>query len=619
MKFLSTPRTLRTARQTALAVLTAFSLAGCLGSGDSGTPLDLTILHINDHHSRLDADTVSLRVKNAAGSKETVTTDLGGFARVAGAIEALRGNRTDVLTLHAGDAITGDLYYTLTSGQADATLMNTVCFDAFALGNHEFDEGDAGAAKFIDFLRTGTTCNTAVLSANVKPRTGSPLQGKVQPSTVVTRQGQRIGIVGLTVAGKTRDSSRPDAGTTFEDEVAAAQREVDRLRAQGIDKIILLTHIGYNADQKLANQLSGVDVIVGGDSHTLLGPDGLKDYGLTPAGPYATQARDKDGAPVCIVQAWQYAYAVGELRVSFDGAGVVRSCGGQPHILISDNLRRGNTPVADPDRSAMLADLRQQPALRVQAESDRAKQALAPFAAQKTAFGQQKVGTAAENLCLRRVPGTKRDVTRSSLGDVCNLDPRVIAHGGDIQQLVAQAFLEQGQRFGGADIALQNGGGVRVDIAKGDITVGRIYTLLPFKNTLVRLRMTGAQVKAALEDSMTFLLAASGNTGTYPYTAGLRFDVDLNQPAGQRVSNLQVWRNNAWAPLDLNATYRVITNNFLADGGDGYATLKAITGDAREDTFLDYADSFLQYVKARDTVLRLPIELYSTQRFTDTP
>ncbi|TSE19290.1 NAD 5'-nucleotidase [Tepidimonas alkaliphilus] len=600
----------------AMAVAFSAALAGCLGSSD-GDPLDLTILHLNDHHSRLDAETTTLRLKNAAGAREAVTVDLGGFARVAGAIEALRSGQPNVLTLHAGDAITGDLYYTLTEGRADATLMNTVCFDALTLGNHEFDNGDAGAAKFIDELAKGS-CRTAVLSANLKPRSGSPLAGKVRASTVVQRGGQPIGIVGLTVAAKTLQSSRPDAGTTFEDEATAAQREIDALRAQGVNKIVLLTHLGYQADQQLAARLSGVDVIVGGDSHTLLGPSSFADVGLTPSGPYPTQARNKDGEPVCIVQAWQYAYAVGELRVRFDGRGVVTECAGQPHVLVSDNVRRSSGALSDADRAAMVADLRAQPGLRVQAPSPKAEQALAPLAAEKAAFGQTKVGAATEELCLRRVPGTKRDVTRSALGDVCNKSERVNAHGGDIQQLVAQAFLEQGQRFGGADIALQNAGGVRVDIAPGDITVGRVYTLLPFKNTLVRLRMSGAQVKAALEDGLTSVLA--GNTGAYPYAAGLRFEVDLNQPAGQRVSNLQ-WRNpsGSWVPLDSNATYRVIANDFMAGGGDGYATLKAIAGANREDTFLDYADAFLQYVKGRGNVARLPLELYSTQRFIDTP
>ncbi len=276
--------------------------------------------------------------------------------------------------------------------------------------------------------------------------------------------------------------------------------------------------------------------------------------------------------------------------------------------------------MTDADRAAIAADLANQPALRVTAESARANAVLAPFAAQRAAFASTLVGRATENLCLRRVPGTKRDVSRSALGDVCNRNPFNDAHGGDSQQLVAQAFLEQGRTFGSADIAIQNAGGVRIDIAEGNITVGTVYTLLPFRNTLVRLTMTGAEVKQVLEDAITFVLAASGNTGAYPYAASLRWTVDLNRPANNRLSNLEVkTAAGAWVPLNPSATYRVITNDFIADGQDGYVTFRTITGPRREDTFLDYADSFLRYVQARAEVGRLPASEYSTQVFVDTP
>jgi 5'-nucleotidase / UDP-sugar diphosphatase len=350
------------------------------------------------------------------------------------------------------------------------------------------------------------------------------------------------------------------------------------------------------------------------------GPNSMADYGLTPSGAYPTQTTDKDGKAVCIVQAWQYSYAVGELTIKFDATGDVSSCVGTPHVLVGDTPRRGSTAVAGADLTAMRADLAAAKGLRVTALSTTATTALAPFKTAKDAFGNVKAGVASENICLRRVPGTKRDATRSALGDACNKDARANANGGDAQQLVAQVFLDRGRQFGGADIALQNGGGVRVDLAAGDLTVGRIYTMLPFKNTLVRLNMTGAEVKAAFEDGIDFVLAGSGNTGAYPYAAGLRFNVDLNQAKGSRVRDLQFKNaSGQWVTFDVAANYRVITSNFLADGGDGYATLKTITGTRREDTFLDYAEPFLDYVRARSSIGRLPVADYSTQLFVDTP
>jgi 5'-nucleotidase len=608
------------------AALLLTSLAACGGS-DDGRPLDLTILHVNDHHSRLDAETVNLSVRTAAGNRENVTFPLGGFARVAQAMDELSAGSANVLKLHAGDAITGDLYYTITNGRADADLMNTVCFDAFTLGNHEFDSGDAGLKTFLDFLRTGN-CRTPVLSANTNltlnasPLAQGSISAYVQPATIVVRDGQQIGIIGITVAGKTKNSSRPDASTTFANEAQTAQGQIDGLRAGGVNKIILLTHQGYAEDVAMARALSGVDVIVGGDSHTLLGPTELTTFAVTaPAGAYPTQVVNRDGKLVCVAQAWQYGWAVGNLKVRFDQAGDVTSCGGSPQILLGNPTRRatGTVALTDADRTAIAADLATQPALRVTAEAARAVTTLAPYQQQRTAFGANVVGAAATNLCLRRVPGTKRDITRSKFSD-CNTGTFTSTHGGDMQQIVAQAFLEQGRSFGGVDIALQNAGGVRVDLDAGNVTVGNVYTVLPFRNVLVRLTMTGAEVKQTLEDAITFLLAGAGNTGTYPYAASLRFRVDLNQPANNRVSNLEVKNaQDAWVALNPAATYRVITNDFVADGGDGWVTLRSVTGARRENTFLDYADSFLRYTQRAGTLRRLPASEFSTQQLIDTP
>lgn len=598
--------------------LCALSLAACGGSDNDGQPLDLTILHINDHHSHLDAETATLTLKDAAGASKSVTVELGGFARVTAAIEALATGKPNVLKLHAGDALTGDLYFTQSEGQADAALMNTVCFDAFTLGNHEFDSADAGLVKFIDYLHAGS-CKTPVLSANVKPAAGTMLAARVADSIIIERGGQQIGVVGLTVKDKTRFASRPDAGTSFLDEATAAQAAIDALRARGVNKIVLMSHLGYAGDQALAPQLDGVDVIIGGDSHTLLGPDSMKGFGLSPAGAYPTAATDKAGRPVCIAQAWQYAYAVGALDVSFDAAGQVARCSGKPQVLVGDSFKVGSVAASAADAGAYRSQLDASGVFRVTAPSAAATAVLAPFKAAKDALGTQVAGVATDNLCLRRVPGAKRDVTRSSLGDVCNKDATVVAHGGDIQQLVADAFLEQGQRFGGADISLQNAGGVRIDIPAGDITVGKVYTLLPFKNTLYRLQLTGTQVRAALEDGIDSVLNGTGS-GAYPYTGGLRFSVDMNQARGSRISNPEVRdAGGNWQPLDPAASYRLITNNFTADGGDKYDTLKAIPAAQREDTFLDYADSFLQYVRSRSPLAKPAVAGRSTQGYVETP
>ena len=153
----------------------------------------LTILHINDHHSHLEANSrMSLDLDG-----ETTRTKSGGFPAVVTKIKELRLENPNSLTLHAGDATNGTLYFTLFEGEADAALMNVVCFDAFVVGNHEFNNGDQGLVTFLDYLNEGN-CQTPVLGANVQPEVGiSPLAKSsrddyIQPYTIVERNGEKI-------------------------------------------------------------------------------------------------------------------------------------------------------------------------------------------------------------------------------------------------------------------------------------------------------------------------------------------------------------------------------------------------------------------------------------------
>ena len=289
---------------TALLCGTSLLLTACGGgaylAADSAPvykPVRVTLAHINDQHSQLDA---FANTELTLGGVPT-QIEMGGFARVTAAFRAYDG-RKDVIKLHAGDATTGTLYYTLFKGKADAQMMNTVCFDAFVPGNHEFDDGDAQLRSLIDALHSGN-CKTPVVAANIQPAAGTPLAGVLQPYTIKEIDGVKIAIIGLDTKAKVVESSRPLPSTVLEDEAVAAQRTIDALKAQGIRHIVLLTHIGYAQDKALAARLTDVDAIIGGDSHSLLGD--FAALGLSSSGPYPTRVSNKDGDPVCIGQAWE--------------------------------------------------------------------------------------------------------------------------------------------------------------------------------------------------------------------------------------------------------------------------------------------------------------------------
>lgn len=580
-------------------------------------PYELTILHINDHHSNLDDYQASLLLQTGKEQRESVSVSMGGFARVTAAIEKLAQKNRNTLTLHAGDAVTGTLYHTLFAGQADADLMNTVCFDAMVLGNHEFDSGDLALFNFTEMLWQHPTCKTPLLSANFIPGLPSPLQGKrIRPSVILERDGHKIGIIGVTTAYSTQNASRPDPGTVFDNELESVQSEIDRLTGLQVNKIILLSHIGYMADLQLAQQLSGVDVIVGGHSHTLLGSQHLSDYGLTASGRYPAQTNDASKQPVCIVQAWQYSAVVGELQVRFDSNGNVTHCNGQPHILIGHDFNRRGTPLNATELAAVQADLAGQKEIMQLEPSVKATHMLEPYQKKLADFASKPISTVTQELCSRRFPGIL-GASNSKL-EGCSHQAHPNTHGGDIQQLVAHAFLMQGKHFGGADFAIQNGGGVRTDLANGPVTVGDIYTVLPFRNTLVRLTMKGSDIKKVLEEAIDSVLA--GNTGSYPYAAALRWNVDLSAQKYERLSGLQMKNTEgSWVSFDPDATYQVIAIDFLADGKDGYHTFADISGEQREDTFLAYADAFLKFAQSQEELKRLPESEYSTQALTGSP
>ncbi|MGB9861979.1 MAG: helix-hairpin-helix domain-containing protein, partial [Candidatus Bipolaricaulaceae bacterium] len=200
---------------------------------------NLVLLHVNDVHSRLDE-----------------------LARVATAVEEIRAKSPDALFLHAGDQFLGTLYFTVHKGLADAEVLNLLGLSAMALGNHEFDEGPAGLARFADVVRF------PLLSANCNVSNEPLLSGKIKPYVVLDVAGEKVGIIGVTTPD-TAWSSNPGPNVTFTDPVSAVRAAISDLSAQGIKVIVVLSHLGWDNDLVLAQSVAGIDVLVGGHSHTL--------------------------------------------------------------------------------------------------------------------------------------------------------------------------------------------------------------------------------------------------------------------------------------------------------------------------------------------------------------
>lgn len=606
-------------------LLAATGLVGALGACSTRpdlaappnpAPLTLTIAHLNDHHSQLEPiPAVELVLDGVATQVE-----LGGFARQTTLFKAQAGTK-NLLKLHAGDAVTGTLYYTFFKGEADARMMNTICFDAFELGNHEFDDGDGVLRNFLDALQAPGGCPTPtpVLAANVMPAPGSPLAptgtALNRPYVIRTYDGVPVGVIGIDIVGKTVNSSRPLATTRFLDEAATAQRTIDELKAKGVRHIVLLTHQGYDADKKLAALLTDVDVIIGGDSHTLLGD--FASVGLSSSGPYPTVVTNRNGEQVCIGQSWEYAKVFGLMNVRFDAQGAVASCGGHASLVIGDSFKRKNAAgtfaaVDDATKAALTARLSTDPRIKVTAPDPVAASVLAGYTAQIAAQKAKVIGTATEALCLVRVPG---ETTNRSGGIAGCETANTLARGSDAAQVVAESFLAASKR---AHFALQNGGGVRTPISAGPLSMNTAFTVLPFTNVLVELDLTGAQMVQALEDAVANYRDSALSDGSHPYAAGLRWDLDLSKARGSRFSHVQVKdrTTGVWSALDPARTYTVVTNDFIATGKDGYTTLGQVHAAGRYvNTYLLYTQTFADWLVARGgTVSRPAAGDYSHQK-----
>lgn len=287
----------------------------------SEEPFSLTIMHVNDTHARVDK-----------------------FPRLKTAVDTLRAESENHLLLHAGDVFSGTLYFTIFEGLADLEMMNAIGFDAMTFGNHEFDKGPEALEKFvkdaqfpfvsanIDFSKDpilNKYFHTTIVEA------GEGNSGNIYPAIVKNINGELVGIFGLTTED-TPSIASPGEHITFLDVKQAAEETVQRLEDLGINKIIALSHLGYTVEHQLAQEVDGIDVLVGGHSHTEL-PEGV--------------LVEKD-EPTVIVQSGENLINLGKVQVTFDENGVVQDY--EATLLPLENYE------ADPDLLAKVEEYQEE-------------------------------------------------------------------------------------------------------------------------------------------------------------------------------------------------------------------------------------------------------------------
>lgn len=475
-------------------------------SGLALADFQLNILHINDLHSRIES--INKYDSTCGAEDEGKGECFGGIARVKAAVDARRAalSGKNVLVLDAGDQFQGSLFYTTYKSAPVAEFMNGIGFDAMAIGNHEFDDGPEELAKFIAALKF------PMLSANTLAGLNTPIAGKYKPYVVKEFGTDKVAVVSV-LATDTDETSSPGKDVLFGDEISTLKEQVKDLEGQGINKIVLLSHVGYERDKQIAAAVDGIDVIVGGHSHTLLANGNDKA-----AGPYPTMVKNPAGKDVPIVTAYAYSKYLGDLSVTFDDGGVVTAASGDPQLL-----DKSVTP--DAGFATRIAEL----------------------AKPLEEIRQKEVSEAAD-----AIDGARENCRQKE----CSMG-----------NLVADAMLDR-VKDQGVTIAIANGGGLRASIDKGPVTMGEVLTVLPFQNTIATFQLTGADIRAALENGVSEIEEGGGR---FPQVAGMTFTFDRSKPAGSRITEVSVKDGDGFKPLEDGKTYGVVSNNYLRSGGDGYA------------------------------------------------
>jgi 5'-nucleotidase len=506
-----------------LKTLLTSAAALTLTSGIAAADYSLTILHTNDFHARFEP--ISKYDSSCSSEDNTEGKCFGGWARLVSAVKDARARSNNSILVDGGDQFQGTLYYTYYKGKVAAEMMNGLQYDGMTVGNHEFDDGPSVLAGFMDSVGFPIVMSNADVS-------GEPaLAGKLMKSTVIERGGEKIGLIGLTPQD-TPDLASPGKNITFTDPSDAVQGEVDKLTAEGVNKIIVLSHSGFVVDKLVAANTTGVDVIVGGHSNTLLSN---------------TQERAVDTYPVmvgntAVVQAYAYGKFLGELNVTFDDEGNLTEAKGEP-ILIDGQVVEDETIVARVSELGLPLD-------------------------------EIRNKIVAEAAVVINGDSAVCRVQECSLGN-----------------LIADAMLDRVKNQG-VSIAIANSGGIRASIDAGDVTMGEVLTVLPFQNTLSTFEVSGQTVIDALENGVSQVEEIKGR---FPQVAGLQFSWDASvAPNEGRIQAVSVKDGDAWVAIDPAATYKLVSNNFVRGGGDGYKMF--ITAENVYDFGPDLAEVLADYM-----------------------
>ncbi|XP_067950858.1 snake venom 5'-nucleotidase-like [Watersipora subatra] len=488
---------------------------------------ELTILHTNDIHARIDE---AHKYGGVCSASQSAAGDcVGGFARLYTKIEEVRSQKNNVLLLDGGDQFQGTFWFYVYRGMAIAQFMKKLRYDAMALGNHEFDLGLQPLQNFINNVTVSS--GFEVLSSNIDDSNEPGLSGYL-PYIVRDVGGKKIGIIGYTTTDTPTLTAVGNVGNLIFHEVVPSIRATVQVikDVEAVDIIIALGHAGFEVDIQVAQEVDDVDIVVGGHTNTFLYTGDDLPGSEKPASTYPHVVKKNNGKTALCVQAYTFSKYLGNLSVTFNEQGDVTAWGGNPILL-------DNSVPKDAEVEAMV-----------------------------------------EMYKGRVIEEGSVPIARA----VVKLDADCRKRECNFGNLVTDSWIHGNLVFGSdtkwsrASIALTNGGSIRAPIERGNITNAMLLTSLPFSNDVVAITITGKTLKEMFENSIRSY-DNEALSGRFLQMSGAQVHYDLCQPIGNRVTYLGLRCLECdiptFEPLDLTANYTLLTTSFIATGGDGYDML----------------------------------------------
>lgn len=499
-----------------------------------------------------EGETPSMAGKTVIVHSNDVHGAIAGYANIAALAAEYESQGAKVIVADAGDFSQGKVEVSSNKGLNAVKMMNAAGYDVATLGNHEFDYGYAQLKENLKEATFSTIC------CNILDENGKPA---FEGSKVFDIDGLKVGFIGVnTPESQTKANPALIKGLTWlagDDMVKAVQAEADKLKADGTDVIVVLSHLGVDSESKpnrstdLWAGLKGVDFIIDGHSHTVM-------------------EKGDNNEPIQ------------STGTAFENVGVIVIDNATKKI--EKNMLVKVT--ADSAKDEAVAKAAQDITDAINAEYG-------------TVFAKSEV-----ELNGDRSYNTKTDLYGNRDGET------------NLGDLITDSMVWSVKKTGGVTVdeknivAVTNGGGIRAAIKAGDVTKKDVNTVLPFGNTIAVVYVTGAELLEALEAS-TYCSPDSA-IGGFPQVSGINYTVDASKAydandttypgstyyGPKTINRVTIDSINGQA-FDAKATYAVITNNFLAAGGDTYyafasASAQFDTGIPLDEALMDYITTELK-------------------------